>query len=167
MIVVRPESSDDHAAIREVLLRAFGQDDESRLVDALRAGGFSRLSLVSEQDDRIVGHILFSDLAIVTDRGTVPALALAPLAVLPEYQRRGVGSMLIREGLVHCRQSGHRIVIVLGHEHYYPRFGFSAALAQPLQSSYSGPNFMALELVPGALGGVAGQVRYPAPFTLF
>lgn len=94
------------------------------------------------------------------------ALALAPVAVLPERQRQGIGSRLIREGLRACAEAGHRITVVLGHADYYPRFGFSAPLAEPLQAPFSGPSFMALELVPGALADVTGEVRYPPPFGL-
>jgi putative acetyltransferase len=166
MVVVRLECQQDHATIRAVHLRAFGQEDEGRLVDLLRSGGFSRLSLVAELDGDVVGHILFSELAIVTDEASIPALALAPLAVLPEHQGRGLGSLLVREGLRLSREAGHRIVIVLGHPAYYPRFGFSAALAQPLRSVYAGPSFMALELQSGALAGIAGEVRYADPFAL-
>jgi len=164
--VIRPEIPADHAAIREVNRLAFGGGDEARLVAALRAGGYVRVSLVAEEGGRVVGHILFGDLPIVTAVGTVEALALAPLAVLPSHQRRGIGSLLVREGLRACREAGHRIVVVLGHPEYYPRFGFSAGLAWRLKSPFSGPAFMAAELVPGALEGVGGEVRYPPPFGL-
>src|SRR4051812_49361695 len=123
-----------------------------------------RLSLVAEQAGAVVGHLLFSRLPIETSSGTVEALALAPMAVLPGHQRQGIGSQLIRDGLAVCRERGHRIVVVLGHAGYYPRFGFAAALAERLRSPFPGPHFMALELVPGALAGVEGEVRYPPPF---
>jgi len=167
MALIRTESTNDHELIRNVHRQAFGREEEGRLVDSLRDGGFARLSLVAEQDGLVVGHVLFSELAIVMDRGSVPALALAPLAVVPERQRRGLGSMLVREGLRLCGNSGHRIVIVLGHPEYYPRFGFSAKLAEPLRSPYAGPSFMAFELQTGALDGVNGEVRYPPPFAAF
>lgn len=145
---------------------AFGQEDEARLVDALRAGGHARISLVAEEEGRGVGHILFSDLPIITKGGVVPALSLAPMAVIPSHQRRGIGSLLVWGALRACRDAGHRIVVVLGHPGFYPRFGFSARLAERLGSPYSGPAFMAAELVPGALEGVEGEVRYPPPFSL-
>src|SRR6516225_4108610 len=129
MALIRIETTNDRSSILEVHRQAFGGDDEGRLVDLLRDGGFARLSLVAEQDDQIVGHIFFSELAIVSDQGSLPALALAALAVLPEHQRRGLGTMLVQEALRLCRSSGHRIVIVVGHPEYYPRFGFSAKLA--------------------------------------
>jgi putative acetyltransferase len=162
--MIRPERAGDPIAILEVHRLAFGRDDEGRLVDSLRSGGHARASLVAERDGRIVGHVLFSDLPIATPQGTVKALALAPLAVVPSHQRLGIGSALVREGLRACREAGHAIVVVLGHPEFYPRFGFSATLAERLRSPFSGPAFMALELVPGALEGVAGEVRYPPPF---
>lgn len=165
VLVVRPESTADHEAIRQVNRLAFGQDDEARLVDALRDGGYVRVSLVAERVGRVVGHILFSDLPIITGDGTVPALALAPMAVLPEFQNQGIGSALVQKGLEACRQQGHRIVVVLGHAHFYPRFGFSPKLAAHLESPFSGSDsFMAVELMPGALDGVAGRVQYSPPF---
>jgi len=112
----------------------------------------------------VVGHLLFSRLPIESAAGTVEALALAPVAVRSDRQRQGIGSQLIRDGLAMCRQRGHRIVVVLGHAEYYPRFGFSAALAERLRSPFPGPHFMAMELVPGSLSGVEGEVRYPPPF---
>jgi putative acetyltransferase len=164
MTTIRPETAADHKAVRRVHCLAFRRDDEARLVDALRAGDYARLSLVAEAAGEVVGHILFSDLPIVTDKGTVAALALAPLAVVPEFQNRGIGSALVRGGLHACRDQGQRIVIVLGHPCYYPRFGFSPGPAARLESPFSGPSFMALELVPGALHGVSGKVVYPPPF---
>jgi putative acetyltransferase len=95
-------------------------------------------------------------------------LALAPMAVLPAFQKQGIGSALVRNGLELCRELGHRIVIVLGHPNFYPRFGFSAKLAEALSSPFGGgESWMALELAPGALGGVAGRVQYPPPFSGF
>jgi len=161
---IRPETPHDVEAVRQVHRLAFGRDEEARLVDALRAGGWARVSLVAEADGVVAGHILFSDLPIVTGRGEVAALALAPVAVLPLDQRMGIGSALIREGLKLCRQQGGRIVIVVGEPGYYRRFGFSSELARPLRAPFSGEAFMALELAPGALAGVTGVVRYPEPF---
>jgi putative acetyltransferase len=163
--LVRPEVTADHEAIRHVNRLAFGQDDEARLVDALRDGGYLRLSLVAERAGRVAGHILFSDLPIITEAGTIFALALAPMAVLPECQKQGIGSALVRTGLEECRQQGRKIVVVVGHPHFYPRFGFSSKLAASLTSPFSGrDSFMALELAPGALEGVAGRVQYAPPF---
>jgi putative acetyltransferase len=164
---VRPERSDDFSAIRAVNQAAFGRPDEGKLVDALRAEGYAELSLVADDQGHVVGHVLFSHLDIVGQRLTVAGLALAPLAVVPSRQRQGIGSALVREGLKRLRDQGHRIVLVVGHPAYYPRFGFSAELATKLNSPYAGDSFMALELAPGALQGVGGEVQYPGPFSAF
>lgn len=166
-IQIREEQVADRAAIFNVVQRAFEQDAEARLVDRLRDGGYARLSLVAEIAGQIVGHVLYSDLRIIGPSGTTPALALAPMAVVPERQSQGIGSALIRQSLELCRERGHKIVIVLGHQHYYPRFGFSAELAKPLESPYAGDSFMALELAPGALTDVQGRVEYAPPFAEF
>ena len=164
-LTVRREVAADHESIRTVNRLAFDRDDEAQLVDALREGGYVRLSLVAERAGQVVGHILFSDLPIIIEAGTVPALALAPMAVLPAFQKQGIGMALVREGLDACREQGHKIVVVLGHPHFYPRFGFTSKLAARLASPFSGKeSFMAVEQVPGALDGVKGRVQYPPPF---
>jgi len=166
-LTIRPETDHDRDAIFRVHSLAFGRVDEARLVDALRSGSFVRLSLVAETAGQIVGHILFSGLTIEGREGLLSALALAPLAVVPEFQRQGIGSELVRRGLDLCREQGHRIVIVVGHPGFYPRFGFSRALTRGLCSPYAGESFMALELVEGALRGLTGAVHYPPPFADF
>jgi putative acetyltransferase len=162
--IIRAESTDDLDGIRTVNRLAFGREDEARLVDALRAEGYVRVSLVAEVAGQIVGHVLFGTLSIVSEGRTIEALSLAPLAVLPAYQSQGIGSALVDLGLKVCREAGHRVVVVLGHRDFYPRFGFSARLAERLVSPFAGPEFMAVELEPGALEGVEGGVRYPPPF---
>ena len=124
------------------------------------------LSLVAELERRIVGHILFSRMWIDARNGPVEAAALAPMAVLPGHQRRGIGGQLIRHGLDLLRDREERIVIVLGHPNYDPRFGFSTGKARSLASPFSPEAFMAMELRAGALDGVRGKVRYPAAFGL-
>ena len=149
-IVIRPETSADLKAIRRVNCLAFGQDSEAWLVDALREGGYFRVSLVADQDGQVVGHILFSDLSISTDAGEVAALALVPLAVLPDLQKQGIGSALVRMGLEVSKEQGHRIIVVLGQPQFYRQFGFSSNMAAHLDSQFAGKlSFMALELVPG------------------
>ena len=167
-LMIRHETAADLDAIRKVNRLAFGQDAEARLVDALRDGGYVRVSIVADNDGQIVGHILFSDLPIITEDVTTSALALAPMAVLPDFQNQGIGSALVHRGLEVCKDQGPLIVIVLGHPHYYPRFGFSAKMAEHLDSPFSGrESFMALELVAGTLDGVKGKVEYPPPFSSF
>ena len=163
-VLIRPEDRGDIAAIGDIERKAFARDAEALLVDRLRAADVVVASLVADDQNALVGHILFSRVPIHTQGGIVDAVALAPLAVVPERQRQGIGSMLVRSGLEACRCSGESIVLVLGHPHYYSRFGFSADLTRTLSSPYSGEAFMALELVSGALAGVVGDVRYPAAF---
>lgn len=165
--VIRNEADCDRESIFDVNLRAFPTPAEAKLVNELRAGGFVRVSLVAEIEGQIVGHILFSDLPIVTSQGTVSALSLAPMAVVPEHQCQGIGSELIRRGFEACREQGHRIVVVLGEPHFYRLFGFSSDLARTLESPFSGDAFMAIELVPGSLSGISGRVEYPPPFGVF
>lgn len=166
--MIRPETPADIPVVFEVNRRAFGQEAEAVLVNALRNGGYAEVSLVAEVAGRVVGHILFSRLAITTAAGTVGAVSLAPMAILPDHQRRGVGSELVRAGLEACRAGGHRIAVVLGHPAFYPRFGFAPELAGRLESPFGGGEaWMAVELVPGALAGVEGRVEYPPPFRAF
>ena len=165
MIVIRPETKQDRQAVWNVNRAAFETDAEATLVDALRDGGYVEVSLVVVDDGEIVGHILFSPLPLVTEVGAVDTLSLAPMAVLPSHQRQGIGSRLVEAGLEACREQGCKIIVVLGHTEFYPRFGFSSELAQPLKSPFGGGDaWMAMELVPGALTGVEGRVEYPPPF---
>ncbi len=167
-VTIRPERSEDYPSIDEVNRLAFGQENEARLVRALRdhEGFDPALSLVAVGDGDVVGHILFSPVTIATAEGPVSALALAPMAVRPEVQNQGIGSRLVREGLEVCRERGHAIVVVVGHPNYYPRFGFTPARARGLEAPFQVPDdaFLVLELIPGALDGVAGIIEYPPAF---
>jgi putative acetyltransferase len=164
-MVMRLEAEGDIEGIRAVNRAAFGQDAEARLVDRLREEEYARVSLVAEIEGRIVGHILFSELPIVTDERSVSAVALAPMAVVPELQRRGIGSALVQCGIGACRGAGYKAIIVLGHRAFYPRFGFSSDLARNVKAPYSGDDFMALELEAGAVAKSRGRVTYPPPFS--
>lgn len=162
MIRTRLELPSDAAAIHRVNELAFGRSDEAAIVDALRAAGALTLSLVAIADDEIVGHVAFSPVEIARDGAVDLALGLAPMAVLPSHQRRGVGSRLVRDALDELRRAGHRAVVVLGHPEYYPRFGFERASRFGLRWEHACPDeaFMALELSPDALGVGPGVVRY-------
>jgi putative acetyltransferase len=164
--VVRSEKTEDRSTVRSVNEAAFRRPDEADLVESLWSEGVVLASLVAELQGRVVGHILFSRMSIDSDHASIPAAALAPMAVLPEYQRRTIGGQLIRGGLDLLRQQGEHMVLVLGHPDYYPRFGFSAERAGSLESPFPRNAFMALELIPNALDGVRGKVSYPAAFGL-
>ena len=161
-ITLRPEIPADHAEVRRVNELAFSQPAEADLVDALRAAGAATLSLVAVYEGRVVGHILFSPVTVASPRGDFAAVGLAPMAVLPELQKQGVGSLLVQAGLDQLRRAGHEVVVVLGHPGYYPRFGFERSGAHGIRWEHDAPDeaFMVLELRPGALGGRGGVVRY-------
>ncbi len=164
-VIVRfenPEDPAERSAIRSVNQAAFGRADEADLVDTLRADGVVLVSLVAESERHIVGHILFSRIWI----DDVPAVALAPVAVQPEYQRQGIAGTLIHRGIDLLRMRGERIILVLGHPEYYERFGFAAETARHIESPFPPEAFMAMELTPGALTNIRGKVRYPAAFGL-
>lgn len=107
-VVIRPEQPKDFAAVRDLNLAAFPSPAEANLVDELRANAKAALSLVAVQDNRIVGHILFSPVTVESNNGEYPVLGLAPMAVLPKFQRKGVGSLLVTAGLAHCKRAGVR-----------------------------------------------------------
>ena len=165
-VVIREREPADDEAIRRLNDGAFGSSLEAKIVEDLRKARLAAIELVAVEEGEIVGHILFSALKVTFDEELIPTLALAPMAILPGRQRHGIGSRLVRHGLALARQHEWWAVIVLGHPDYYPRFGFSAALAKPLAAPYSGEAFMALELVPGALSGAGGRVVYPPAFDI-
>lgn len=163
---IRPEIAADVAQIYEVNRLAFGREDEARLVDALRERGVVICSLVADLDGLIVGHVLFSPATLDDDGRHTTVAALGPVAVLPARQRQGVGDALIRAGLAICRDEGFTAVVVLGHSTYYPRFGFRPSRPLGIRWEHDAPEeaFMVMELVPGALSGYRGIIRYQPEF---
>lgn len=152
----RPEFMDAIVAVNDA---AFGGPDEGRITRALHAEGDSVLSLVASGNIEIVGHVEFFRVWI---DGAPLGVGLGPMSVLPELQRTGVGASLIRLGLSALEGAGETIVFVLGHEAYYPKFGFAAETARPFTAPWSGPSFMAIRLGPG--GPASGELTYPAAF---
>jgi putative acetyltransferase len=166
-IRIRQERAQDRAAVRAINESAFGGVEAANLVDALRAAGAVTLSLVAEAGGTPVGHLLSSTVSIAAPSCPGEAVALAPMAVLPERQGRGIGSQLVRAGLAALKAAGVGAVVVLGHPKYYPRFGFVPASRFGLRCEYDCPDeaFMALELRPGALSGLeGGVVHYRSEF---
>ncbi len=165
-VVIREREPEDDEAIRRLNDLAFGGPFEGRLIDELREAFIDAVELVAVEDDAIIGHILFSALTTMVDDDAVPTLSLAPMCVHPGRQRSGIGTALVEAGLDLARHREWQAVVVLGHPDFYPRFGFSAALASGLDSPFEGDSFMALELVPGALDGEDGLIVYPEAFGL-
>jgi putative acetyltransferase len=162
---IRPETSADRRAVRAVNEAAFGASVEATLVEALRGKNLELIALVAEIDTEIVGHILFSPVSLL-QHPQLNLMGLGPMAVVPDRQRKGVGSALVREGLNRCAQLGCDAVVVLGHAAYYPRFGFAPASRYSIRSEYDVPDevFMIAELRTGALRGTSGLVRYDEAF---
>ncbi len=160
---IRAEQRADIQAVRCVHEAAFPTHDEAQLVDRLRDTGHAAISLVAEMDGNVVGHILFSPVTI-NGKHIGKGVGLAPLAVLPAFQKRGMGAALVNAGLDACRAGGHGFVVVLGNPKYYQRFGFGFADRLNLTSLYEAEYFMALLLRPDALLSLGGLVRYAPPF---
>jgi putative acetyltransferase len=167
-LTIRQEQPADFQAVYQINRQAFGQEAEAKLVDALRQSTafVPELSLVSELDNQLVGHILFTKIKIVNGESETESLALAPMAVSADFQKQGIGGHLIREGLKRAAELGFGSVIVLGHEHYYPKFGFEPASKWGIKAPFDVPDevFMAIELIPNALENVNGTVQYPKEF---
>lgn len=156
---IRFEQPEDQEKIRNVYLQAFETDTEANLVDALRNTDVELISLLAEERGKVIGHILFSP---VTMGDEVKITGLAPMAVLPDWQAKGVGTRLVNEGLNACNKAGYEAVVVLGHPGYYPRFGFTPAVNFGINSAYDVPAevFMVKELRDGILNGMTGTIKY-------
>jgi putative acetyltransferase len=162
--LVRLEQPSDAAAIDHVLRSALPTDQEALLVDRLRQHQRLRLSLVAEIEDVIAGHIAFSEVTIAGSITSSRGVGLAPLAIVPELQRRGVGAQLVGEGLYACERLGIGFIVVLGAPEYYHRFGFRNAELFGLENEYgASEEFMALELKTGSI--TPGPVRYASEFS--
>lgn len=162
---IRAENEQDFRAITAVIKSAFESPAEAKLVAALREQAQPFISLIAEKDEQIIGHIMFSPV-VLGDYQELRIMGLAPLAVIPQYQRQGVGSALVRAGLEQCQRLGFGAVVVLGHPDYYPRFGFLPSRRFAVRSEYDVPEeaFMLQELTPSYLKGTQGTIRYHAAF---
>jgi putative acetyltransferase len=164
LIEIREERPDDVAAVRDLNRRAFGQDQESNIVDALRANGAALLSLVATLNGHVVGYIMYSPMSV---GGNVTGAALGPMAVLPECQRQGIGSKLVEAGNQKLKDAGCPFIIVVGHADYYPRFGFRPASEHSIKCEWDVPDdvFMLFVLDQAKMEGVSGLATYRHEFS--
>jgi putative acetyltransferase len=167
MINFRLEGAGEADKIHDLVHQSFGQVAEAQLVTNLCNDGDALISVVAvdDEDNNIVGHILFSDTPVGTTRNLLRGAAMAPLSVAKTHQGQGIGGGLVMQGLRECRDKGIQVVVVLGAPDYYSRFGFSADIAKDLESPYEGEFFQALEIEPGILNGISGKVLYPNAFS--
>jgi putative acetyltransferase len=165
-MLIRVEEQRDWAAVHAVNVSAFETPLEATIVDALRDQAQPLVSLIAEDNGAIVGHIMFSPVSL-SGHPALGIMGLAPMAVAPAHQRKGIGSALVRAGLDQCRQLGFGAVVVLGHPVYYPRFGFSSSARFGIGCEYEVPEeaFMVVELLAGVLRGASGTAKYHAAFS--
>lgn len=167
-IIIRQERKDDAPKIHKVNELAFGQAEEANIVDVLRNTCPEGISLVAELNKEIVGHILFTPAIVESGTEKIHGIGLAPMAVFPEYQNKGIGSQLVEEGLKIIKEKGFPFVIVLGHPNYYPRFGFVKASIHQIKSEYeSVPDeaFMILVFEEEKMKGISGVAKYRKEFS--
>ncbi|TNE57122.1 MAG: N-acetyltransferase [Bacteroidetes bacterium] len=172
-LVLRTETPSDHTAVAHVIREAFANEPHSDNTEHLLVERLRRMktlipefSIVAEVHEAVVGHILLTKIHIRGEEGIFETLALAPVSVALEYQNKGIGGALIREAHNRARALGFGSVVLIGHEHYYPRFGYKRASIWGIRFPFEAPdeNCMAVELIPGALEGVKGEVVYPPAF---
>lgn len=163
---IRVEQPLDYQATSEIILQAFGQDNEVRLVEKIRESDryIPNLSLVAEINGVVVAHVLFSYIDLVSEV-TYKVLSLAPLAVRSPNQKQGIGSALVREGLARANAMGETIAIVLGHPQFYSRFGFEPSVRYGIESPFPVPNdFFMVKTLTGYQNSHKGKVIYPPAF---
>lgn len=168
-LVIRAAAAGDADAIDAVIRAAFaatefGHQGEADLVRMIEADGDALVSLVAEHDGGIAGHVLFSRMDVVADGAPLAGAGLAPVSVVPGLQGQGIGDALIRAGLDALRAQDVAISFVLGHEGYYPRFGYSPDLAARFASPFAGPHLMAMMLDSGAAWPLGGLADYAPAF---
>ena len=167
MIKIREEKAEDYDSVREINDKAFGQVEEGRIVDKIREACEEIISLVAVEGEKVVGHIFFSPAEINHKGKTIKGMGLAPMAVHTEYQNKGIGSLLVNEGIIRVKETGCSLIIVLGHEKYYPRFGFETASMYGIKPQWDGvPDeaFMLMILDKETMAGVSGVATYRKEF---
>ncbi|WP_054958565.1 GNAT family N-acetyltransferase [Paenibacillus dakarensis] len=167
--MIRTERTQDYPQVEHLLRKAFNGDEEVRIVERIRALNHfePELSIAAEENGVITGHIMFSYAEVIDGQRSCQAAGLAPLAVLPSYQRQGIGGELVREGLARCRKLGIPLVFLIGHPSYYSKFGFVPAGQHGFSlKQFTVPDdvFMVYEIEPSALNRIQGEFRYSEAF---
>ncbi len=164
-MLIRSENENDVIAVHSLNTSVFGTEAEANLVDALRKKTHPYISLVAEDNNEVVGHILFTPVSL-SGHTEINIMGLAPMAVAPEDQKKGVGSKLIYSGLERCKELRFGAIVVLGHSEYYPRFGFLPSSHFGISCEFKVPEevFMVIELQSGYLRGKSGIIKYHAEF---
>ena len=170
-VCITREEPSDYAEVYELNRMAFNRENEAKLVNLLRSSDafVPELSIVAQLNSTVIGHLLLTKLLIQHSNDSITeSLALAPMAVHPDYQNQGVGSKLIVYGIEKAKALNFQSIIVLGHEHYYPKFGFQPAYSWDISPPFEVPKnaFMAIELQTNALKNCSGIVIYPKAFSL-
>jgi len=172
-VKIRQETSSDYPVVFDLIEQAFRNEivsdkKEQYLVERLRKsdGFIPELSLVAEMNNEVVGYILLSKIIIESDINKHTALALAPVAVLPSFQKKGIGGQLIEAAHHIAKDLGYPSIILLGHEKYYPKFGYRPLHQFNISMPFDAPkeNCMAIELISDALNIKKGIVIYPKEF---
>jgi putative acetyltransferase len=166
-MTIRPEQTKDIAAIKKINLAAFKTEEEAWLVDEIRKQDQDMISLVAEKNNQIVGHIMFSQ-GSNKSCPDIKIIGLAPMAVLPEHQNKGIGSRLVKAGIQACKEAGYQAIIVLGHPNFYPKFGFIPSINFNLKGEYDVPPevFMVLEIEKDILSPCSGILEYHPIFKM-
>jgi putative acetyltransferase len=167
MIKIREEIEEDYTAVRKVNDDAFGKPEEGSIVDKIREACDEIISLVAVEGEKVVGHIFFSPAVINHNGKEIKGIGLAPMAVHPEYQNKGIGSLLVEEGIKRLKETSCPFIIVLGHEKYYPRFGFETASKYGIKPQWEGvPDeaFMIMINDKEKMAGVSGVAKYRKEF---
>lgn len=172
-ILIREELEKDYKEVEELVEEAFRNEEysdhqEHNLINRLRKSNefINELSLVVEFDEKLIGHILLSKIKINKENESHESLAMAPVSVLPEHQNKGIGKLLIEKSITEAKRLGYSSIIVLGHENYYPKFGFVKASEFKIRPPFEVPEeaFMALEIEKGSLKDIEGVVEYSSAF---
>jgi len=163
---IRTEKPSDFDKIWSINAEAFETEDEANLVNALRDSGVSYISLVAEENDELVGHVLFTIVELTGDDAGLKLMGLAPMSVVPKQQNKGIGSLLVKAGIKQCVSKDFDAVVVRGHPEYYPKFGFVPSVKYAISSEYEVPDdtFMVLELKKDSLRGKQGVIKYHEAF---